>query len=221
MPNWCTNYVTITGPEKVIERLLQRAKRSFVRESGEMVWDKKTKKTKLVFSKKKVTPKVFSFHNFIPMPNEVAKTPSGGFQEPLQSRVRAMEKANRKKYGAPNWYDWACNHWGTKWDVVHDEIEVRREEGRVRFEFNTAWGPPDPVFEEMARQYPSLRIHNVWEEEGGETGRGMWGPDGENVRGADQVAVEVRRKQAESDAFTEALRQRFDDPKKTLAGSPS
>ena len=51
-------------------------------------------------------------------------------------------------YGYDNWYDWAVNNWGTKWDVhdisyveVTDDLDIGGNP-RIELEFETAWAPP-------------------------------------------------------------------------------
>ena len=57
---------------------------------------------------------------------------------------------------SPNWYDWACEHWGTKWDICssHDTDEIySADDGETYvFKFDTAWSPPIPVYDEMIKQ---------------------------------------------------------------------
>jgi len=57
---------------------------------------------------------------------------------------------------SPNWYDWACKHWGTKWDICSshdtDEIYSADDDETYVFKFDTAWAPPIPVYEEMENQ---------------------------------------------------------------------
>ena len=57
---------------------------------------------------------------------------------------------------SPNWYDWACEHWGTKWDICssHDTDEIySADDGETYvFKFDTAWAPPIPVYDEMIKQ---------------------------------------------------------------------
>lgn len=58
---------------------------------------------------------------------------------------------NIERFGAPTWYDWRVQHWGTKWNCYECE-----EEGDRRISFLTAWASPDPVFDELARRYPKV-----------------------------------------------------------------
>jgi|TARA_Y100000310_G_scaffold306539_1_gene347763 hypothetical protein len=66
----------------------------------------------------------------------------------------------------PNWYDWACIHWGTKWNAYDNNPELTSAKypenkgdcGEVCYNFLTAWGPPTPIVRELQRQYPTLCI---------------------------------------------------------------
>ena len=53
-----------------------------------------------------------------------------------------------KKYGAENWYDWACNNWGTKWNSCHTEI-IEDEKDGLTYTFDTAWDCPREVVEKL------------------------------------------------------------------------
>ena len=58
---------------------------------------------------------------------------------------------------SPNWYDWACKHWGTKWDICSpwDTDEIYNDEdgnGTYVFKFDTAWSPPIPIYDAMIEQ---------------------------------------------------------------------
>ena len=47
------------------------------------------------------------------------------------------------------WYDWCCEHWGTKWNAH----QYSHECGEVWFE--TAWSHPYPVIAALSRQFPA------------------------------------------------------------------
>jgi hypothetical protein len=68
-------------------------------------------------------------------------------------------------YNDRGWYDWNIEHWGTKWDA--DSASFEDNPGTLNYWFNTAWAPPEPVFREMARQYPELSFAIRCEEEQG------------------------------------------------------
>jgi hypothetical protein len=147
MPNWCYNKLTVKGP-KLLELL------EFVK-CGE---------------------NEFSLNAIIPMPEELKKISCGNTSDKDGKElhnwintddgpVAVNEKDLKRKYGAINWYDWACDNWGTKWDVSDVVIESRPKSLVIRF--TTAWGPPNPVLAVLAKKFPSLKFSNKWNEEGG------------------------------------------------------
>lgn len=76
-------------------------------------------------------------------------------------------KANADKYGATTWYDWSWEHWGTKWNAheasLNPEATLSWEEGGqemsgVEINFETAWGPPEPVIRRASELFPELEF---------------------------------------------------------------
>ncbi len=84
-----------------------------------------------------------------PLPEElkdtIAPTPKG--QEEKAKELVA-------KYGAPDWYDWRVNNWGTKWDVEMDETDST--ENDLVYFFNSAWAPPEKAIETLSLRFPKL-----------------------------------------------------------------
>ena len=156
MPNWCSNTVTVEGEAEEIRRFIDYVKDA----SGESA---------------------FSFHAIMPMPEELRgtcspasivtqeeytnyETPSHGFDvgKPI---TQEMSDRFMEQYGVNDWYAWASQHWGTKWDVDADAIQEVLDLTHVRYRFDTAWGPPDGIYEELVNQFPMLNINWFYEEE--------------------------------------------------------
>jgi hypothetical protein len=65
-----------------------------------------------------------------------------------------------------DWYNWNCEHWGTKWDATDVKINRDQEQGWLKdeddvhlsYRFSTAWSDPDQWFERMAPQWPDLKF---------------------------------------------------------------
>lgn len=57
---------------------------------------------------------------------------------------------NYEKYGACTWYEWANEHWGTKWNAGECQIEDVGN-GKVEINFDTAWCPPEGILAELAK----------------------------------------------------------------------
>ena len=67
--------------------------------------------------------------------------------------------------GIPNWYDWQCENWGTKWNAYDQSIE---DQGYGSFEirFDTAWSPPFPIIEALKEWDEIEYLGGSWLEEG-------------------------------------------------------
>lgn len=53
-----------------------------------------------------------------------------------------LEAYNYTKYGAPGWYDWRRNNWGTKWNVCDP----------LGYSFQTTWSAPIPWLRTLAKK---------------------------------------------------------------------
>ena len=78
---------------------------------------------------------------FHPMPKELRDTTADG----------SDNKEMIKKYGYSDWYGWACENWGTKWDIS-EFYGVEREltpdgDSMISFAFSSAWAPPLGAYE--------------------------------------------------------------------------
>ncbi len=73
-----------------------------------------------------------------------------------------------EKYGCSDWYNWACEHWGTKWDACEAEISDDGDKYSIRFD--TAWGCPDLWVEELTKRGIDFNLYY----EGEEGWRGMF-----------------------------------------------
>lgn len=126
----------------------------------------------------------FSFENIKPMPEEL-NVECGSLSYTAMDWMKAdkigrknIEKSIQEKYGINNreakarlqryidnvakyghttWYEWHCEHWGTKWDAYDIEVLERNEEF-IQINFFTAWSTPLQAIKTLAEQYPDLSI---------------------------------------------------------------
>lgn len=80
------------------------------------------------------------FNSILPMPDNTFRGMLGNDEREMCERE-----------GIPNWYDWACDNWGTKWDACHMDWH-RNDEHTITFDFDSAWSPPTGVYEELMKQ---------------------------------------------------------------------
>ena len=105
--------------------------------------DKARKQIKEFKDKVKLIESEF-MNNLYPMPKELEDTKSPSDK--------------------PNWYDWRCNNWGTKWDV--DACLEYDEEDVLEYSFDSAWAPPTAFLEKVSKDFPLLKFVLKYEEEG-------------------------------------------------------
>ena len=158
MPNWCMNEVTVTGDEMDLIRF-----RNLVKSEAES----------------------FSFQSVIPMPDELMGTNSpvtimteeeiaehkekekiNPIPLPFNFNPMTQEQSDRltEQYGTNNWYDWAYDNWGTKWDT--SDVERKDSIESVDYIFQTAWCPPEPIYEHLVALFPNLYINWYYREDG-------------------------------------------------------
>lgn len=129
-----------------------------------------------------------SFNEIIPMPRELRATTSGGLSSLVKSCLKEYpgsswrffithRKARGKsfsfrellqvcrlatcysKYGYIDWYEWANDKWGVKWDMSIQEV------AKNFIVFDTAWTYPEPVLEAFAAKFKDLEFTGEWAEE--------------------------------------------------------
>lgn len=137
MPNWCSNDVLIEGDA---EQLLDLAK----------VAGLLTKKGKL-----KRKPE-FNFSAVYPCDDQKVLEAEAEFQKTNDQEHRISTEL----------FDWNRSHWGTKWSVGDNVFNVSLEEGALRLAFDTAWSPPEGVFEYIVHRWPKLMVYVKYEEPG-------------------------------------------------------
>lgn len=67
---------------------------------------------------------------------------------------------NQIRYGAPTWYEWAIENWGTKWSAYDTGMEINNT-----IIFNTAWSRAMPVISKLAEMYPVISFMYRWADE--------------------------------------------------------
>lgn len=137
MPNWCNNTLTLTheNPE-----MIARAKAAFAHGS--------------------------LFDEFIPVPKDLQETMSGSYGDASeQAELERRTRANVKKYGYGNWYDFCVNEWGTKWDVGDGNGIQTWDDHELVVYFESAWSPPTAAYEKL--EGLGFKIYATYYEPGG------------------------------------------------------
>lgn len=99
----------------------------------------------------------FDFNGIIPMPENIYRGDVG--------------REEREKYGENNSLDWSVKNWGTKWGAYNAHL-ISETPTRLAVEFQTAWSPPDPIFETLEEL--GYEVHCFWQDED-PSNSGEWG----------------------------------------------
>lgn len=63
-----------------------------------------------------------------------------------------------EEISAEDTHDWCIAHWGVKWPILEDAVQMRRTWDSVSYAFETAWAAPLPVIYRLLELYPQLTI---------------------------------------------------------------
>ena len=157
MPNWCENVVRVEGDMEDMRRF-----KEYVRSIDEP----------------------FSFDSIKPMPKELHDVQSPVPIRP-QEEIDEYKESHKddkwmsgvpitqetydrlmEEYGCACWYDWACKKWGTKWDARDVQYEDDFGGYEAIYRFDTAWGPPEPIYHILSEAFPEVNISWFYNEEG-------------------------------------------------------
>lgn len=148
MPNWCANDLTVIGPSRAVRALLAHVADT----DGE-------------------EPTSLSLSKIAPMPRELLEVEA-------DSAATLATLLGRSTAPARDWNSWRAGHWGTKWDVT---AEVNVGDGpqpgtlEATFAFDSAWSPPTPAVDTLARQYPMCELVLTYDEPGNDfAGTEVW-----------------------------------------------
>ena len=149
MPNWCSNEVEIYGKEEDIAKFVD-----------ECFTDFKTARNKM-----KAEPvKVLDFGKVLPEPDYDKPKKDGTHNNGVQTEL---------SFAMPDWWDWRNTNWGTKWNLVPNHggdltsYDVTAQgDGYMQLVFDTAWSPPNGIYEAIVEKYPDLDINWFYREDG-------------------------------------------------------
>lgn len=81
---------------------------------------------------------------------------------------------NYNQYGAPTWYEWCTENWGTKWNACDcawdvpstvSEMTEPDAEASCEIRFQTAWSTPTPVMLRLSEMFPDVKIRVEYADE--------------------------------------------------------
>ena len=139
MPNWCSNDVYVSGNEEVIQKFKEEC---FTDHKGEAVLD---------------------FNKVLPEPDYKKPKKDGTHNNGVQKELHNV---------MPDWWNWRNDNWGTKWNLVphHDgdltAYNIDAGEDSISMSFDTAWEPPNGIYNAIVDRYPSLDINWFYREDG-------------------------------------------------------
>lgn len=150
MPNYCESDLWIRGPKVDRDRLRDLV----TSEIEDKDYD---------FASSSYIPKG-TFHTLAMDFQKITPRPAiyDTFGSPVSSKDAEKSKLAMELHGSPDWYEWCCANWGTKWNA--GDVVLKETKTSLKYTFQTAWAPPVPVIAKLAGMFPSLTfVHKYYE----------------------------------------------------------
>ena len=187
MPNWCNNYLELTHEDPA---MIERAKKAFA--DGRLL------------------------DEFVPVPKDlhIVAGRVGADDNAEQIKLEEDTKRNLEVHGYANWYDFAVNEWGTKWDVGGDDGMITEDgPNALRMSFDSAWAPPVPAMEKFMDLGFTVKLI-YWES--GMCFCGLFDENGDDYydytdMSADEIAETINSEIDECMCITESIREWEED----------
>lgn len=186
MPNYCTNNLTVTGDAKEIKRFHKAIT------AGELQDHEHFR----------------ILDNLFPTPKELSDTPKGHFGEGTEKQLQmeAMQKANLEKFGAPDWYEWNCKNYGSKWSDF-DGVFGDNTDTELNMTFMSAWSPIGEGIRNVSKQFPTLDFVLSYDEGGMAFCGGYAIRNGEFLADIEGEYPSMTAEQAENEEYDEFYEQ--------------
>lgn len=176
MPNWCENYLTVSGEPEEIKRFID-ANMGLPAQYPPVYLDDGT----CISKPQNNIQKYFCFNAMIPTPQEVLEIGFDG-----QGKIPEIDLAEFYSGKIPkvlDGYHWNLVHWGTKWDIyadkiTHEDLGWTEDCDYIDVLFDTAWSPPIPWFETIVSAFPKLKLKLHYEEGGNYFAGDIFGENG-------------------------------------------
>ena len=144
MPNHCTNHLTVSGDAKEIKRFHEA----------------------ITAGERQDHEQFRILDNLFPTPQELRETVKGfsanGGQNPENAE---KQKVNMEKFGVPDWYEWNCKNYGSKWSD-YDGVFGQVSDNEINMVFVSAWSPIGEGIRNVSEQFPTLDFILAYEEGG-------------------------------------------------------
>tara|TARA_B100000427_G_scaffold41321_1_gene29999 strand:+ start:108 stop:569 length:462 start_codon:yes stop_codon:yes gene_type:complete len=144
MPNWCHNRVSFySDNEQEISDLYE------------------------IFESDEVFQKILPAPDWKNTPNDKGELPVKREHKNPDGKVVYTTYDFPDGQNDDRWYSWNVNNWGTKWEIGRDSIECDHFDGcSFECEFETAWSPPEGIYQALREQYPDVSISWFFDEPG-------------------------------------------------------
>jgi hypothetical protein len=165
MPNWCYNEVAVTGSQKELDRFKKRvAGLDIHSKDSDFTFQQITGMPDLI---RQTSSPVHAFETMeeVERYNEEHKRMADFIGQSLAMTLE-HQRMLLESFGHDNWYSWANEKWGTKWDCSN--VEMWAWDGELEYTFNTAWCPPEPIWKFLVKEFPMLEIQWFYRGEGDE-----------------------------------------------------
>jgi hypothetical protein len=87
--------------------------------------------------------------------------------EPQSLALAERSLKAREMTGYLTWWQWAIDHWGTKWNAYHSGITAHRKD-RTVIRFDSAWDVPEIILAALSEKWPNLEFRILALDEGKE-----------------------------------------------------
>ena len=186
MPNYCTNNLTVTGDAKEIKRFHEAIT------AGELQAHENFR----------------ILDNLFPTPKELKDTIKGYYGEGTEEQIKQeeMNKANLKKFGSPDWYEWNCKNYGSKWSDF-DGVFGQVSDNEINATFMSAWSPIGEGIRNVSKQFPTLDFILSYDEGGMAFCGGYAFRNGEIFADIEGEYPSMTKEQSENEEYDEFYEQ--------------